>query len=137
MTISFPAFPMPLCPEKQVTNHFCVPPLGMPPAFWICAMVACSVPLNGDAVPFTIGAIKLVVVPSAWTSLKVAEPWNPLGHAPVVCQVGVLLVGPLAGFNPTAAVPVPWAALDAQALESAVPTPIATTPASHLVKRPF
>jgi hypothetical protein len=82
----------------------------MPPACWICAMLACSVPLNGAAVLFTIGAMKFVVVPSAWTSLKVAESWNPLGHAIVVDQVGLPLVGPLAGFRLTVPGRVPMAA---------------------------
>jgi hypothetical protein len=81
----------------------------MLPAVLISAMLACSVPWNADAVPFTIGAIKLVEVPSEWTSLKVAEPWNPLGHPMVVDQVGVLPVDPLAGFSITAPGFVPMA----------------------------
>jgi hypothetical protein len=34
-----------------------------------------------------------------------AEPWNPLGHAVLVDQVGVLLVGPLAALSWTALLP--------------------------------
>jgi hypothetical protein len=94
-------------------------------------MLACSVPLNGAAVLFAIGAMKLVEVPSAWTSLKVAESWNPLGHPTLVDQVGVLLVGALAGFSLTAPGWVPMAVGTAWAAWVAYPP----SSAPHLAHR--
>jgi hypothetical protein len=80
-----------------------------------------------------------VVVPSAWTSRKTAEPWNPDGHAVLVDQVGLPLVAPLAGFSVTApgSVPSPARAAGAAHTPSSTP-PTTTAPASHpAIERPF
>ena len=110
VSISGCEVPVRLGPEKQMTTSSWVPPLETAPAALIRAMLACSVPLNAEAVPFTAFEMLLVVVPSAWTSRKTADPCNPAGHALLVDQVGVLVVAPLAGLSVTAPGIVPTAA---------------------------
>src|SRR5579859_3483615 len=102
ISISGSAVPVALAPEKQTTTSSWVPPFGMPPAAWIWAMLACSVPVNGAATEFVAAEMLLVVVPSLCTSRNTADPWNPVAHAVVVAQVGVLLVAPVVGFRLTA-----------------------------------
>jgi hypothetical protein len=131
--------PVRLGPEKQMTASSWLPPSGTAPADLIMAMVAWSVPLKAADVPFTTFEMVLVVVPSAWTSRKTAEPWNPDGHAVLVDQVGLPLVAPLAGFSVTApgSVPRPARAAGATHTPSSTP-PTTTTPASHPpIERPF
>ncbi len=131
--------PVRLGPEKQMTASSWVPPSGTSPAALIMAMVAWSVPLNAADVPFTAFEMLFVVVPSAWTSRKTAEPWNPDGHAVLVDQVGLPLVAPLAGFSVTTpgSVPRPARAAGAAHTPSSTP-PITTAHASHpAIERPF
>jgi hypothetical protein len=81
-----------------------------------------------------------VVVPSLWTSRKIAEPWNPDAHAVLVDHVGVPLIAPPGGVSLTVAELVPWAALAALAAHPPRSVPLApatTSPPSHFVKWPF
>jgi hypothetical protein len=78
-----------------------VPPWERPLTVSIVEMEACSVPWNG-AVTLSVACEMLKVVPSGRTARKIADFWNPDGHAEPVDQVGVPLVEPLAGFNATA-----------------------------------
>ncbi len=83
----------------------------MPPALWIVAIEACSVPVNDSVrsseLLFTTGEMVVNVVPLAWTSSKTADPWYPVGHPSVVDQVGVLLVEPEVALRWTAPGSVP------------------------------
>src|SRR5579863_3753862 len=100
----------------------------MPPTDLTRAIVPSSDPLNGAesetlTPASTTGAMVVNVVPSAWTSLKTAEPWNPAGQPTLVDQAGLLLVGPLAGFSRTAPGSAPRAA-------GAAPASVAHRPSS-------
>ena len=133
MVISGCEVPVRLCLEKQMISNFCVPPLGMPARDLIAAMGACNVPLNA-AVTLFVACEMLKVVPSALTARKIADPWNPVGHATAVDQVGLPLIAPLAGFSVTAPGLAAWAVWAAHAPSS---TPAAVMPASHPIERPF
>ena len=111
----------------------------MPPSDLISEMGAWSVPLNGAATALAACEMLLVVLPSAWTSRKTADPRNAAGHAVLVDQAGLPLVAPLAGFSVTAPGIVPMEACAAEAAytPSSAP-PAATVPASdHPIKRRF
>ena len=98
-------------------------------------MVACSVPLNGVVTAFTAGDME-AVVPSALTSRKTAEPWKPALHATDVDQVGLVLVGPVAGFSVTAPGSVPTVPAKAAPAEPARMPPDSTTTATARPNRP-
>jgi hypothetical protein len=133
--------PVRLAPEKQITANSMLPPLGTRATDWISEMGSSIVPRNG-AVTVLVAGEMLKVCPLAMTARKTAEPWNPVGHAVVVAQVGLLASGPLAGFSATAPGSVPtaagtaWAASAAHRPSSAPPA--TTAPAHHLpIERRF
>ena len=99
MVMTLVVLPVPPGSEEQMTNSFCVPPLGIAPMDLIRAIDASRPPLNGAAVPFTTGEMLVNVFPSAWSSLNSPDPWYPDGHATLVDQVGLLFIAPLAGFS--------------------------------------
>jgi hypothetical protein len=134
--------PVRLAPEKQITANSIVPPLGTRATVWISEIGSSSVPWNAE-VTLLVAAEILKVCPLARTARKTAEPWNPVAHAVVVDQVGLLLPWPLAGFSATAPGFVPRTAGTACAacaahIPSDVP-PATTAPANHapIERRPL
>ena len=134
VSISRCEVPVRLSPEKQITANSMVPPLGTRATVWISETGSSSVPRNG-AVTVLVAPEMLKVCPLAKTARKTAEPWNPVGHAVVVDQAGLLRSGPLAGFSATAPGSVPMTAGTALAAWAAhMPSnapPTTTAPANH------
>lgn len=103
-------------------------------------MGSSSVPWNG-AVTLLVAPEMLVVAPLCSTMRKMAEPWKPVAHAVVVAQVGLVFVGPLAGFSATVPGAVPmtaetaWAGWVTHRPSNGPPT--TTAPASHAIVRRF
>src|SRR5215467_7230948 len=95
------AVPVPVVLAKHPTTHSSGVPTGTSVPVEIRApTLPTSDPPNGAVTAVCVPTpIWLPTEPFWFSANKTAEPWKPVGHAVVVDQVGVELLGPVAGLS--------------------------------------